>query len=407
MSYINQPSIKIADGPNADAFQRLRVGEPLTIFDSKQLYYDNTFIWSTLITGNATSSFIPYNASMALSASATNSSIVRQTKKRHIYQPGKSQLAICTGNFNQLPTASVIKRIGYFDQNNGIGWASSGSSFGIFYRTNTSGTPVDTFISQSSWNVDTYNGLGPSGNTLNITSSQIYFTDFEWLGVGRVRWGIYQGGIPTYVHQLTNINALNTVYMSSPNQPIRYEIVNSGSAGSTQTLTHICSTVVSEGGLQNFGSIKAASSSPIGGAGLAYAAGAYYGTIALRLSASCLDSGIIPLAVCSSQTSAATSYEITLLINPSGSLPWVWQNLPNSPIQFATASGLTYTIANEGMKIYSSMVGAQFSAADIPYDAEFALGSDVTGSQDVLVVGWKGISGASAGGATSITWREI
>ena len=401
MSYINNPSITLADSPNVDAFQRLRIGSPDTVFDNKQIYGDNTLIWSTLVTGNATSSFLSNNSCMLLTASGSNSSVIRQTRRRHAYQPGKSQLIICTGNFNQMPAANVVKRIGYFDQNNGIGFMASGSSFGVFLRSNTSGTPTNTFISQSSWNLDHYDGTGTSGNSLNITSSQIYFMDFEWLGVGRVRYGIFQGGIPTYVHQITNINALNTVFMSSPNQPIRYEIVNSGST--PQSLSHICSTVVSEGGLAtNLGQVKAVSNLYNG----AVANGVYCGLIALRLNSSSLDGVVVPLEISTIQTTSGGVYEVNLQLNPSGSLPWVWQSYSGSVVQWATGSN-TFTIATEGSKISSFVSAGTNQLSNIDIDNNFSLGSDVTGSQDILVLGYHELAGNAGNVCATLTWREI
>ncbi len=401
MSYINNQSIKIANGPNLDSFGRFRVSQLENIFHAKQLYGDNSTIWTTLVTGNATSSFIPNNSCMQLSASAT-SSIVRQTKRRHIYQPGNGQQVIMTANFNQPATSGVIKRIGYFDQSNGIGFEQSGSSFGVFLRTNISGTPTDIFISQSNWNLDLLDGTGPSTMILNPTASQIYVMDFEWLGVGRIRYGTFQAGQPVYCHQITNVNSLNTVYMSTPNQPVRFEIINSGSAA-TQVLTHICTSVNSEAGIFD-GHVQCISNSNLGG--LSLSAGATYGLLALRLKSGSLDGVVIPKALSSVQTTGTVVYEISLQMNPSGSLPWSWQDMPNSVVQYATASANTYTIATTGQKIFSNVSAGSNGLYSIPYDIDFTLGSDVTGSQDVLVLGWMGINGNAANSAVSFVWAE-
>jgi hypothetical protein len=381
-----------------DAFARLRVSNSTTIFDSKQLQDTDGYAWATKITGNATSSFVSNNSCYRLTTTGNPSSVIRQTKDRHPYQPGKSHLVICTGNLSGS-AANVIKRIGYFDQNNGIGFALSGSSFGVFLRTNTSGTPVDTFVSQSAWNLDKYDGTGISGKSINLNKSQIYFIDFAWLGVGRVRYGIFQGGIPTYVHQITNINSLDTVYMKSPNLPVRYEIVNSGSTA--QSMLHICSTVISEGGFENTGPIRAVANP----SGQTLNSGLYSGMIALRLKSGSLDGTATPININSGQTTANVVYELSLLVNPSGSLNWNWQDLPNSVVQFATGSS-AQAIATEGTKIFSAINAGTTSTNDIPFDPTFTLGSDVDGVQDVLVLAWRGISGNASNAATSLTWRE-
>ena len=68
--------------------------------------------------------------------------------------------------------------------------------------------------------------------------------DFQWLGVGRVRFGLSLSG-NTYIF-VTNsgTNNLSDVYMSSPDQPIRYEI---RSSGGTASFHQICSSVNDEG----------------------------------------------------------------------------------------------------------------------------------------------------------------
>ena len=400
MSYFNDISIHSSDSPSVDAFGRWRVSNLTTLYDNKQLYDTGSLVWATKIIGNATASFIPNNASVKLITSSSNSSVIRQTRKHHVYQPGKSHLIVMTGNFNNA-TANTIKRLGVFDQNNGLYFMSSGSSFGVGIRTDTSGTPTDTFYSQSSWNLDHYDGTGKSGNYLNLSASQIFFFDFEWLGVGRVRYGIYQNGIPVYCHQINNTNTLNTVYMSTPNNPIRVEIISSDST--PQSIIHICSAVSSEGGLDVNGSIRGISNPNA----LTIGATSYVGMAAIRLKSSSLDSTILPIEVDSAQTFGSSVYELSLLLDPSGSLNWNWQNLSNSNIQYATASSVSTSIAIEGTKIFSVVNAGSSTNNNINYDPTFALGSDIDGNQNVLVVGWRGISGNSANSSVSLMWREL
>jgi hypothetical protein len=85
----------------------------------------------------------------------------------------------------------------------------------------------------------------------------------------------------------------------------------------------------------------------------------------------------------------------------------VWQDIQNSNVQFATASSTAFAIAVEGTKIYSAINAAAGAINSINFDANFALGSDVDGNQDVLVIGWNEINGTAANCAVSIVWREI
>lgn len=401
MSYFSQISVTTADSPAIDAFGRWRTSDLYTIFDSKNLYDTGSLVWATKTTGNATASFMASQSCVLMYASGSNSSVIRQSRKRCTYQPGKSQEVLITANFSGS-SPNVIKKVGYYDNTDGICFALSGSSFGTCLRSSTSGVVVDTFTSQSNWNMDKYDGTGASGNSIDITKSQIFFMDFEWLGVGRVRYGIVQGGILTYVHQITNINALSTVYMASPNEPVRYELINSGSG--VANMVQICSCVASEGGIDKNGPVRTV----VFPNALTLAAGSTYGLIAIRQKDSAHDTTILPIDVSSCQSTATNIvYETSLLLNPSGSLPWVWQDVPNSSVQYATASANTYTVAREGTKIYSTVQAGQSANPPIATDPTFALGSDVDGVQDILVVGWRSISGNSSNACATLTWREL
>jgi hypothetical protein len=84
-----------SDG-EVDAFGRLRVSSPYTLFDSQSRYAsDNSFDTSTATGGTAT--FNTNQSSTSLAVTTTNgSSAVRQTYRYFPYQPGKSLLILAT-----------------------------------------------------------------------------------------------------------------------------------------------------------------------------------------------------------------------------------------------------------------------------------------------------------------------
>ena len=82
---------------------------------------------------------------------------------------------------------------------------------------------IDTKIPQSSWNLDTMDGNGPSGYSLDLTKMQMFFIDFTWYGAGTVRWGLRgQDGRITYVHRLPNNNVNTEAWLRTGNLPARY-----------------------------------------------------------------------------------------------------------------------------------------------------------------------------------------
>ncbi len=238
--------------PEIDAFGRLRISEPFTLGDYKHLYsIDPDFIDVKSGVG-ATIAFDQNQAAAILySGLDTNGYCIHQTKRYHHYMPGKSQLVYSTFNFGEAQQ-NVTKRTGYFDDRDGIFFeqAPNGTlSFVIRSYTSAGIGTSERRVPQSQWNKDKLDGNGVSGFNLDITKTQLFFTDFEWLGVGRVRCGFSMNGLNIIAHEFYNSNVLPTVYMSNPNLPVRCEVRNSGTqVGAGGSFIQICSTVMSEGG---------------------------------------------------------------------------------------------------------------------------------------------------------------
>jgi hypothetical protein len=245
---------------NYDAFGRFRVSEPYTLFDSSYRYADNG-LWASSSTGGATYSFTDNQGLMSLTViGTTGSQVVRETFKVFSYQPGKSLLVM--NSFAGTTVAGVQQRIGYFGAQNGIYFQINGDGTCSFVkRSYNTGAVVNTSVLQSAWNGDKLNGTGSSGYTLDLTKSQLLWLDFEWLGVGTVRCGFVIDGQFILCHSFNWANdpaSSPSTYMTTASLPCRCEIINNGGAGGT--LKQICSTVISEGGVELRGTQQAISS---------------------------------------------------------------------------------------------------------------------------------------------------
>lgn len=236
---------------NFDAFGRLRISAPQTIFDSKLVYDQQSLYWTEKMTGAGTSSnWSNFDACQNLVIQDPGAYIIRQTKRYFNYQPGKSHLIFQTFNLYGF-TPDVTKRVGYFDDDNGIFLQLDPTTASICRRSQS--TTGSLTVPQSAWNVDRLDGTGASGLTLQWGTTQILVIDFEWLGVGSVRVGFVINGEIVYAHQFNNANVNGYVYMSTPNLPVRYELEATGPAPFYATMACICSSVSSEGGIQGTG----------------------------------------------------------------------------------------------------------------------------------------------------------
>jgi len=233
----------------SDAFGRLRVSNPLTLFDTQNKYTDQGQFVSNLVNGGTCTYNQPSNTFL-LSVSGSGSTVIRETTKTFVYQPGKSLFVLNTFAMNTA-TAGVTQRVGYYNTNNGIFFEANGTTLNMVIRSYSSGSIVETRKPQSEWNGDTLLGTGGpsnlSGIELRPQLAQIFWCDIEWLGVGSVRVGFVINGQFVVCHTFNHANVLGntTTYMGTAVLPVRYEISTTGTAAS---MRQICSTVISEGG---------------------------------------------------------------------------------------------------------------------------------------------------------------
>lgn len=231
---INQPSLY-------DAFGRLKVSNPFTIFDSFNRY----IISDKFSTYKDVSSNLTLNAdsSVSLTCGAYSTSVVvRESKTVFTYQPGKSLLVLNTFTMNTLQS-NLVQRVGYFSLTDGIFLEASGTVINFVKRAQG----VDTKVSQSNWNGSRLLGESPDLITLDISKSQILWIDIEWLGVGSVRCGFIINGKFYISHTFHHANLITGTYMTTACLPVRYEITNTQNT-TGGTLKQICSSVISEGG---------------------------------------------------------------------------------------------------------------------------------------------------------------
>ena len=245
-----------SSGTATDAFGRLRVSNPFTLFDSFHRYQINEkFVTST--SGVANTQYQVNESTINMNVgTASGAKCYRESKRVFAYQPGKSLLIMNTFTFNTQKT-NLRQRVGYFNDQNGVFLENDGTGNYIVLRSYVTGSVVETRVAQTNWNMDKFDGTGVSSQSghadrgvLDVTKSNIFWIDVEWLGVGDVRCGFVVDGLMVPAHIFHNDNINTTTYITTATLPIRYEIENTGTVASNSTLKQICSTVISEGGYE-------------------------------------------------------------------------------------------------------------------------------------------------------------
>lgn len=394
-----------------DAFGRLQVAEPYTIFDSQNRYAsDNQFDTSTATGGTATYNSDLASVSMAVTTSS-GSSVVRQSYRCMPYQPGKGLEAMMTFTMNAGKTG-LRQRVGYFNTQNGVFLQQDGTTLSFVLRSNsipTPGTPSDArTVTQANWNGDKLDGTGASGITLDVTKTQILYFDFEWLGVGQVRCGFFQDGQFIVCHTFDNENVQAYVYMTTAILPIRYEITNTAGTASSSTMQQICSTVISNGGYQQSSALHVARRTT------AFAnidtAANFYPIVSIRLASTALNAVVLPSQI-QFQPTTLQNYEVALIKNPvlTGASWTASASDANVEIDVsATAIGTAGTIVQQAYIANTGGGGQATTLLPQGYNWDLQLGSSLSSVSDIYTLGVRTISGATKGdGVGSISFYDL
>lgn len=359
---IISPAISYSNSPNIDAFGRLRVSNPFTLFDSSHRFADNG-LWSTAtaVSGSATFNSSQGLVDLAVTA-ASGSEVIRETTKVFSYQPGKSLLVLNTFAM-ATAKAGLRQRVGYYGAANGYYLEQNGTTVSFVERSSVSGSLVNTPVAQASWNVDPMNGSGPSGITLDLTKAQILFMDLEWLGVGTVRIGFVIDGNFYVCHKFQHANIIASTYITTASLPLRYEITNTAATSGASTLKQICSTVLSEGGYELRGSQQAVGT-PITSPKTLTTGGTFYPIVSIRLKSIRLDAVVIATA-------------ISVIGNTAANYNW-------QVVSSGTTTGGSWVSAGTNSSVEYNLTGSSFAGGRILASGFFTATASTSVSVDIL-----------------------
>jgi hypothetical protein len=348
MSYTFSNEIKYADSENLDAFGRLRVSNITSLIELKHTHDKLPLLVDEVVSGSATSVYDKPNSQVIMTVTGSGGYVIRQTKSRGIYQPGKGQ--IVEGSFGNFALETdVIKRIGYFQ---GATAAPYNSGFDGFFLESNGSTGVISFqmwhygsqvlnSPSTSWSTTDYDVAG-----IDWTKTQLLEVDFQWLGVGRLRFGMVVDGTVRVFETNTGANDLTTVYMQTPNQPIRYEI---RSVGGTGSFNMICSQVSLEGTVNNLQKsvfLDNFTTRTLSTAGtkyplLGYRINSGYGGTNITLS---------DIQTINVTNSAKGDFLVTIELNPVLSSTPAFNTVTNSAIEYSLGTG-AQTVTTDGYRL--------------------------------------------------------
>lgn len=221
-----------------------------SIHDYTHSYDEHDAAWYENAVGTGA---VTYNAdaktiTLDTGGTADLAGVTRTTHLYHPYEPGTGTLVEMTIAQGDVGKTNSRRRWGYYDDNNGIFFQLDGTTLSVCTRSNTSGSPVDSPVAQGSWNGNQLDGTSSTPFTIDLTKINIFWFDFQWLGAGVVRMGVYTSdGERRIAHTFKNANSMANPYMRTGTLPVRVENLNTGVTSGNSQMKFTCASVKAVG----------------------------------------------------------------------------------------------------------------------------------------------------------------
>lgn len=207
-------------------FNEVRVAERTRVIELKSVFGISSLrdIVTTTGTGSVTNTL--GDPEFTMTVSGANDTAQLQSADRGRYVAG---LQGEVGMACRLPaslTGNQVIKIGIFDNSNGLYFKYTAA--GMFACVLRDGVEIAT--PQSQWNIDKFDGTGPSGvNGIDYSKGIIFIIDFTWYGYGGIIWSINTSINTTqtswYAH---HYSPQGQTSIKNPNLPLTVTMANNG-----------------------------------------------------------------------------------------------------------------------------------------------------------------------------------
>jgi hypothetical protein len=300
---------------------------------TQELLYFNTFqygkdpsVWDESTSGTASINFNQYLGMCVMSVGGNaGDQAVQQSRRVIRYIPGRQNELTFSVIFTQ-PTTGIRRRIGLFNEFNGFYFEDGGD--GNYYcvlRRNTASGVVEARVAREDWNVDRFDGQGPSQVIADPNKIQMVIFEYNWYGAGQIEvsWIVNNNKLP--IHQFDTANILDTTWANTPFLPVRREITNVTGTPGTHLMYIGSSSIATEGNVGPLGRDNNINS-PITGKSTG-AANTFSPIVSIRMKSDRLQGVVIPIDF-QAATLDNTAIFYRLVQNPTLTDP-VWTSVSN------------------------------------------------------------------------------
>lgn len=164
------------------------------------------------------------------------------------YKAGEEAYALFTANWVTGGVADSIQHAGLFSEEEGFFIGYNDIEFGVGFTKNS----VDTFTSQSNFNLDCLCGNGTSGFILNQSSNNMYRITFGWLGSAPAVYEVYGGYELDWIpfHYIDFGNRQKTPSINNPVLNIHFDIEKTAGTTDIEMRTSSFNGGIVNGGIE-------------------------------------------------------------------------------------------------------------------------------------------------------------
>jgi len=246
--------------PQLSGFGKLRTTEDKLLANYE---FNNSILptqFANTLTGSAAIVFDSDAKAAKLTLGTDVNALVTHTSNLyHPYNIGNNNFYILGTRVGDTGKTGVVRNWGAFDSLDGFFFQLNGTTLNVVHRWTMDGAGTQNMaVAQSAWNKDTLDGTGgdknPSGMNINVSKQNTYWVDYQFIGGGRTRWGVFYKGERIICHEMYHHNGLSTFptpainnSISTAARPICWSMKNTGSPGSSSEYYALGGAVYYEG----------------------------------------------------------------------------------------------------------------------------------------------------------------
>lgn len=218
-------SLLLGEKFSVDPFGSQMIASQIAVINYKPTWGISDIRYDSTVTGTG-AAVTEEDGEFKLTSGTTTTNVAQVTTlERGQYQAGSMARFGIGVRVPVAPVSTAEIRWGYFDDNNGFFFGQD--SIGVYVARRYDS--FDSKIYQSAWNVDTLDGSGASGLTLDLSVGVISQCEFTWYGYGLIEFSFVLYNSSTKVFSKIKCHALKVDSATSvidPNQPLRFLVQN-------------------------------------------------------------------------------------------------------------------------------------------------------------------------------------